>query len=164
MLARLRLSSARIIAAILECDDEVLSADDLSALSRTLPSSEEKQRLMAPDLDVSRLPKSDAFLRDIAAIPRIKTRLETMVYRRRFDMHVAELIPDLGVLKGAADEMMRSERFKVVLAIVLKLGNRLNDGTFRGGASGFKMDTLLKVGLTDFWVETSLEEDGKTNH
>lgn len=32
-----------------------------------------------------------------------------------------------------------------LLEAVLKTGNRLNDGTFRGGANAFKLDTLLKL-------------------
>ena len=32
-----------------------------------------------------------------------------------------------------------------MLEAVLKTGNRLNDGTFRGGANAFKLDTLLKL-------------------
>lgn len=32
-----------------------------------------------------------------------------------------------------------------LLEAVLKTGNRMNDGTFRGGAQAFKLDTLLKL-------------------
>lgn len=35
--------------------------------------------------------------------------------------------------------------FLKLLEAVLKTGNRMNDGTFRGGAQAFKLDTLLKL-------------------
>lgn len=147
MLARLRMSPIKIRAAIVECDDESLSADDLSTLSRTLPSSDEVIKLFAPDIDPTKLAKSDAFLREISTIPRLKERLETMVFRQRFDMHMAEVMPDLAILRGAAMELRESERFRDVLRVVRGLGNRLNSGSFRGGARGFKLDALVKVSL-----------------
>ena len=41
MLAKLKLPPLKIRQAIVEVDDEVLSADDLATLSRTLPTAEE---------------------------------------------------------------------------------------------------------------------------
>lgn len=68
-----------------------------------------------------------------------------MVFRRRFDMQLAEIMPDLGIVRSAAIELRSSERFRGVLQVVLALGNALNGGTFRGNAGGFQLDGLLKV-------------------
>jgi hypothetical protein len=40
---------------------------------------------------------------------------------------------------------LKHRLFLKLLEAVLKTGNRLNDGTFRGGANAFKLDTLLKL-------------------
>jgi hypothetical protein len=45
----------------------------------------------------------------------------------------------------ACEELRHSRLFKKLLEAVLKTGNRMNDGTFRGGAQAFKLDTLLKL-------------------
>lgn len=45
----------------------------------------------------------------------------------------------------ACKELRSSRLFLKLLEAVLKLGNRMNDGTFRGGAQAFKLDTLLKL-------------------
>lgn len=45
----------------------------------------------------------------------------------------------------ACQELRNSRLFKKLLEAVLKTGNRMNDGTFRGGAQAFKLDTLLKL-------------------
>jgi hypothetical protein len=147
MLARLRLSPLRIKTAILECDEETLSVDDLAMLVRMLPSPEEAERLRTFDGDITKLAKPDSFLREISTIPRIKDRIEAMVFKQRFELHIAELVPDLAILRSAMMEVRESERFREVLALVLRLGNRLNGGTFRGNAMGFKMGDLLKVSL-----------------
>ena len=45
-----------------------------------------------------------------------------------------------------ASEVLRNSRlFLKLLEAVLKTGNHMNDGTFRGGAQAFKLDTLLKL-------------------
>lgn len=58
--------------------------------------------------------------------------------------------------QAACDELKNSRLFLKLLEAVLKTGNRMNDGTYRGGAQAFKLDTLLK--LSD--VKGT---DGKTN-
>ena len=45
----------------------------------------------------------------------------------------------------ACKELKSSRLFLKLLEAVLKTGNRMNDGTFRGGAQAFKLDTLLKL-------------------
>jgi hypothetical protein len=146
MLARLRMSPSKIVSAILSCDDDALSADDLAALARMLPTADEASRFTALDVDSAKLAKPDAFLRQLSTVPHLKERLETMVFKLRFDAHVAEMLPDLAVLRAAAMEMKTSKAFHTVVRVVLELGNKLNEGTFRGAARGFKLDALLKVG------------------
>lgn len=45
----------------------------------------------------------------------------------------------------AACGELKHRLFLKLLEAILKTGNRLNDGTFRGGANAFKLDTLLKL-------------------
>jgi diaphanous 1 len=78
-------------------------------------------------------------------VPRLEERLECMQYRRKLDLDIEEIRPDLQTLRNASQELRTSARFKAVLQIVLALGNALNGNTFRGGARGFQLDSLLKV-------------------
>lgn len=48
-------------------------------------------------------------------------------------------------LQVACRELRSSRLFLKLLEAVLKTGNRMNVGTFRGGAQAFKLDTLLKL-------------------
>jgi hypothetical protein len=76
-----------------------------------------------------------------------------MVFRRKFDMLLGEVMPDLGIIRSAAIEVRESERLKDVLGVVLTVGNALNGGTFRGNAAGFQLEALAKVScfLTRTW-------------
>lgn len=49
------------------------------------------------------------------------------------------------MLQAACTELRKSRLFLKLLEAVLKTGNRMNSGTFRGGAMAFKLDTLLKL-------------------
>ena len=51
----------------------------------------------------------------------------------------------LGVVRAACTQLRDCEPFLKVLQAVLELGNHLNAGTHRGGAAGFKLDTLLQL-------------------
>lgn len=68
-----------------------------------------------------------------------------MMTRRRFDMELEELRPELAILRNAIDEVRASEKLRAVLRVVLAVGNRLNAATFRGDAGGFQLEALLKV-------------------
>lgn len=45
----------------------------------------------------------------------------------------------------ACNNLRKNKLFLKLLEAVLKTGNRMNDGTYRGGAQAFKLNTLLKL-------------------
>jgi hypothetical protein len=61
----------------------------------------------------------------IVVIPRLKQRIEVMLLCRRFDIQLAEILPDLGILKSAAVEIKSSTRLRDVLAVSPPPGTRL---------------------------------------
>jgi diaphanous 1 len=52
-------------------------------------------------------------------IPKLKERLDAMVFRRKFDLSLAEVMPDLGILHSAASELKSSDRFRSLLQVGL---------------------------------------------
>lgn len=144
MLSRIKLTLPKICEAILEINDDALSIDDLKAISKQLPTPEEVERIKNFD-EVDKLAKADQYFAAIMAIPRLHTRLDCMAYRRKLDLELEELRPDLSTLRNAAKELRASGRFRQLLQVVLVIGNNLNGGTFRGNAKGFQLDALLKL-------------------
>lgn len=49
------------------------------------------------------------------------------------------------ITKVASKDLKESRTFRKLLEAVLKTGNRLNMGTYRGDAQAFKLDSLLKL-------------------
>lgn len=112
--------------------------------------------------DRTKLSKSDQFIfevgkdipdlmdvltnyQQIVDIPNFRERAAAMLYRRKFEVELEEIKPEINILLQAAQEMRASESLKRVLSVVLVMGNTLNGGSFRGNASGFHIGDLLKV-------------------
>ena len=57
----------------------------------------------------------------------------------------AQCLEQMGVLAAACAELRDCPPFMKLLQAVLELGNHLNQGTQRGAAAGFRLDTLLKL-------------------
>lgn len=84
-----------------------------------------------------------------------------MLYRRKLEIEIEEIRPELNVVRNASRELRNSQRFKGVLQVtrcfftpcnrlnilqtVLTVGNALNGSSFRGGARGFQLEALLKL-------------------
>ncbi|TCD69991.1 hypothetical protein EIP91_005241 [Steccherinum ochraceum] len=144
MLSRIKLSLPDIRRALLELDDIKLSTDDLKAIGKQLPTTEEIARITDFE-DVGKLAKADQYFSHIMTIPRLSERLECMLYRRKLEIEIEEVRPELNIVRNASHELRASVRFKQVLQTVLAVGNALNGSSFRGNARGFQLDALLKL-------------------
>ncbi|CAH2057423.1 unnamed protein product, partial [Thlaspi arvense] len=84
---------------------------------------------------LSQLGPADRFLKVMVDIPFAFKRLESLLFMNSLQEEVSV----------ACTELKKSRLFLKLLEAVLKTGNRMNDGTLRGGAQAFKLDTLLKL-------------------
>lgn len=51
------------------------------------------------------------------SIPRLSERLECMQYRRKLDLDIEEIRPDLNILRNASHELRSSSKFKQILQV-----------------------------------------------
>lgn len=67
----------------------------------------------------------------ISPIPRLSQRIDCMLYRRKLDLDMEEVRPELNILHEVCGEIRRSKKFKQVLYVVIRtiyqLHNVLND-------------------------------------
>ena len=52
-------------------------------------------------------------------IPRLAERLDCMLYRRRLELEIAEVKPDVDMVRNAGAELRSSIKFKQVLSVSL---------------------------------------------
>ncbi|KAG2396996.1 hypothetical protein LR48_Vigan08g075600 [Vigna angularis] len=122
-----------------------LPPEFLQTLLKMAPTSDEELKLRRFNGDLSQLGPADSFLKTLVDIPFAFKRMEALLFMGSFKEELGTTMESFYILEVACKELRSSRLFLKLLEAVLKTGNRMNDGTFRGGAQAFKLDTLLKL-------------------
>lgn len=117
----------------------------LQTLLKMAPTSDEEMRLRLYTGDISELGSAEQFLKALLDIPFAFQRLDVLLFMASLPEEATSAKESFSTLEVACGELKNSRLFLKLLEAVLKTGNRMNDGTFRGGAHAFKLDTLLKL-------------------
>ncbi|KZV32625.1 formin-like protein 5 [Dorcoceras hygrometricum] len=117
----------------------------IQILLKMAPTAEEETTLRQYMGKVSQLTPAERLLKALVDIPFAFKRLESMLFMCTLHGEMLMLKESFIVLEEACTELRNSRLFLKLLEAVLKTGNRLNNGTFRGSAEAFKLDTLLKL-------------------
>ncbi|KAF9131822.1 hypothetical protein BGW39_001281 [Mortierella sp. 14UC] len=145
MLSRIKMTYPEIRAALMEILDDKLSIENLKAIKQYVPTGDEIELIKEFEGDFESLGHAEKFYREIYDIPRLSERVSSMIFRRRLEIDVGELKPEMDVLRLTIEELHSSRRLKSLLKTVLLIGNHLNATSFRGNAYGFQLDALLKI-------------------
>ncbi|XRB20894.1 formin-like protein [Pseudoscourfieldia marina] len=140
-----KLSHEDIASALRSMDDSELSVEALETLKEAVPTREEIKLVEGYKGDRELLGTVEKFFLVIKDVPRLARRVNALIFRATFEERVAAVRATLNVVDSAAGSVMASKDFKLLLQMVLASGNHLNAGTFRGGASGFHLETLLQL-------------------
>ncbi|XP_015081128.1 formin-like protein 5 [Solanum pennellii] len=122
-----------------------LPAELIQTLIKMAPTAEEELKLRVYNGELSRLGQAERFLKSLVEVPFAFKRLETLLFMCTLQDEASLIKESFATLEAASIELRNSRLFLKLLEAVLKTGNRMNDGTFRGGAQAFKLDTLLKL-------------------
>ncbi|KAF1322244.1 Formin-homology 2 domain-containing protein, partial [Globisporangium splendens] len=144
-IARFRMSATDIKNAIYALDGAKLTSEILNVLISISPTLEEQDLMKNYDGDEKLLGNVEKFFLELLTIPRYTQRIKCLRYKLQFENRILETQAQLDTLVAATDQVTESDKFRRVLENVLKIGNYLNGSTPRGGAYGFKLDTLTKL-------------------
>ncbi|XP_058114083.1 formin-like protein 18 isoform X3 [Magnolia sinica] len=134
--------------ALLALDGSVLDADQVENLIKFCPTKEEIELLKGYNGDKENLGKCEQFILELMIVPRVESKLRVFSFKIQFCSQVSYLSYSLNIVNSAAEEASKSVKLKRIMQTVLSLGNALNQGTARGSAIGFKLDSLLKLAET----------------
>ncbi|GAU26359.1 hypothetical protein TSUD_101930 [Trifolium subterraneum] len=129
----------------LEEVSDALLEEFLQTLLKMAPTQEEELKLRLFSGNIAQLGPADRFLKCLVEIPFAFKRMEALLYMSSLKEDLTSTRDSFAILEVACKELRSSRLFLKLLEAVLKTGNRMNDGTFRGGALAFKLDTLLKL-------------------
>ncbi|KAG4981359.1 hypothetical protein JHK82_034599 [Glycine max] len=143
LLKALNVTIEEVSEALLEGNE--LPTEFLQTLLKMAPTSEEELKLRLFNGNLAQLGPADRFLKALVDIPFAFKRMEALLYMGILQEELTGTRESFAILEVACKTLRSSRLFLKLLEAVLKTGNRMNDGTFRGGAQAFKLDTLLKL-------------------
>ena len=135
--------------ALITLDQSILNADQVEGLLKILITSEELKLYKSMGED-GNWDKGEKYLIKINDIPNHQIKLKIWSLTNKFEEKLPGLTESLEYMVGACDEIKNNKHFKLILSIILGLGNILNGGSIRGQADGFSLDLLNKLpGIKD---------------
>ncbi|KAH9722004.1 Formin-like protein 20 [Citrus sinensis] len=135
------------LVAVLAMDESVLDVDQVENLIKFCPTKEEMELLKNYTGDKENLGKCEQYFLELMKVPRVESKLRVFAFKIQFGFQISEFRKNLNTVNSACEEVRNSIKLKEIMKKILYLGNTLNQGTARGSAVGFKLDSLLK--LTD---------------
>ncbi|KAL7111925.1 hypothetical protein ACP275_05G119900 [Erythranthe tilingii] len=148
MLTKIKIPLPDMINAILALDSSALDIDQVENLIKFCPTKEEMETLKNYNGDKEMLGKCEQFFLELMKVPRVEPKLRVFAFTITFTSQVKDLKLNLNTINDAAREVKESLKLREIMQTILTLGNALNQGTARGSAVGFKLDSLLKLSDT----------------
>ncbi|XP_050388074.1 formin-like protein 13 isoform X2 [Argentina anserina] len=145
MLSKVKVPLHELMNSVLALEDTALDPDQVENLIKFCPTKEEIELLKGYKGDKEKLGKCEQFLLELMKVPRVESKLRVFSFKIQFSAQVSDLRKSLNVVNSAAEEIRNSVKLKRVMQTILSLGNALNQGTARGAAIGFRLDSLLKL-------------------
>ncbi|RDX88671.1 Formin-like protein 5, partial [Mucuna pruriens] len=143
LLKALNVTTAEVVDALQEGNE--LPVELIQTLLKMAPTAEEELKLRLFTGQLTELGPAERFLKVLVDIPFAFKRLECLMFMFILQEEFTSIKDSFATLDVACNELRKSRLFLKLLEAVLKTGNRMNDGTYRGGAQAFKLDTLLKL-------------------
>ncbi|XP_073051904.1 formin-like protein 14 isoform X1 [Primulina eburnea] len=148
MLTKVKIPLPDMINAILALDSSALDIDQVENLIKFCPTKEEMETLKNYNGDKNMLGKCEQFFMELMKVPRVESKLRVFAFTITFSSQVEDLKLNLNIINDASKEVKESLKLRQIMQTILTLGNALNQGTARGSAVGFKLDSLLKLSDT----------------
>ncbi|KAJ3330667.1 hypothetical protein HDU76_005130 [Blyttiomyces sp. JEL0837] len=144
MLKAVKLNAPLIVTAINNCDFDMLPHHALGELLKVVPTEEEIASIKQYENEYDSLATAEKFFTNISKISHYEMKLRAMFFKASYEELVDDAESLINSLKLATNDVKESEKFRELLKVILALGNYMNSGQ-RGGAYGFKLNSILKL-------------------
>ncbi|KAL9297607.1 hypothetical protein ACSQ67_023503 [Phaseolus vulgaris] len=168
LLRALNVTTEEVVDALIEGNE--IPMELIQTLLKMAPTQDEELKLRLFTGQLHELGPAERFLKVLVEIPFAFKRLECLMFVYNLKEDFSSIKDSFATLEVACNDLRESRLFLKLLEAVLKTGNRMNDGTYRGGAQAFRLDTLLKLSdvkgtdgkttLLHFVVEEIIRSEG----
>jgi len=143
---------------LLQC---VPDEEELSLLQNYVEQAEEdKENESNSSSGSDGLTFAERFLQAMSSIPHLGRRLKTLMFARQFVEFKRELQICFETIINACEEIETCDDLRNILKHALVCGNMLNQGTVRGDAKGFTLESLLLFAN----VKTTMKSNGENSN
>ncbi|XP_029797948.1 protein diaphanous homolog 1 isoform X1 [Suricata suricatta] len=144
-LGSFRMAYQEIKNVILEVNESVLTESMIQNLIKQMPEPEQLKMLSELKDEYDDLAESEQFGVVMGTVPRLRPRLNAILFRLQFSEQVENIKPEIVSVTAACEELRKSESFSKLLEITLLVGNYMNAGSRNAGAFGFNISFLCKL-------------------
>ncbi|XP_011365724.1 protein diaphanous homolog 1 isoform X2 [Pteropus vampyrus] len=130
---------------ILEVNEAVLTESMIQNLIKQMPEPEQLKMLSELKDEYDDLAESEQFGVVMGTVPRLRPRLNAILFRLQFSEQVENIKPEIVSVTAACEELRKSQNFSSLLEITLLVGNYMNAGSRNAGAFGFNISFLCKL-------------------
>lgn len=139
-----------IVASVRVMDIDKLGLDGVLRIREMLPSDSESKTLKVAGGQggVDNLHEAEALLYKLSSIQDVRARVASMQFLCNINSSNSAMLQSFQMLRDASLAALKSEGLAACLSSVLAIGNALNQGTYKGGACGFRLTSLTKLQAT----------------
>nr|GEU86394.1 hypothetical protein [Tanacetum cinerariifolium] len=148
MLSKVKTPLNELMEHVLALDNSAIDVEQVDNLIKFCPTEEEMKQIKGFKGDTKMLGKCEQFFLELIKVPRSEAKLKVFSYKLQFSSQLSDLSKNLNDVLLSVEQIMSSVKLRRVMQTILSLGNALNQGTSRGQAAGFKLDSLLKLNDT----------------
>ena len=117
----------------------------LQNLQKFVPSNEELRMVRDFKGDRSKFARGEQFVDALTVMTDIKLRLELWQFKLQFKEKIGDIDERVGLVRNALDSLKDNKQLQSFFGICLAFGNFMNEGTSRGNAKGFHLDTVDRL-------------------
>ncbi|XP_076362550.1 diaphanous related formin 1 isoform X1 [Tachypleus tridentatus] len=148
LLGSVKMSSQEMKDMILCINEDYLTDAMLQQLIRYMPEPDQLKKLDDFKNQYDDLAEAEQFAITMGSIKRLVPRLKSMSFKLNFAEKVQDIKPDIVAATAACEEVKNSEKFSLILKLILLIGNIMNSGSKNGQAIGFEVSFLPKLSGT----------------
>ncbi|XP_071724907.1 formin-like protein 18 [Rutidosis leptorrhynchoides] len=145
MLSKVKRPLHELMEIVLNLDESSMDLEQVDHLIKYCPTKEEMEQIKGYKGEKDALGKCELFFMELMKVPRSEAKLRVFSYKLQFSEQVSDLRNNLNDVYLSVEQVRSSVKFRRLMQTILSLGNALNQGTARGAAVGFKLDSLLKL-------------------
>ena len=133
-----------IVDAIRRMDLTKITLDQLDAIHRVLPTTEEIEMVVNSGMSPDKMYAPEKFVYTLSKIEHLSARIECWRFSHHFEEQFLAVFTPLSRMATMCDQLRQSKAWVNLMAVSLAMGNYMNGGTPRGQADGFDMESLSK--------------------